>query len=220
MKSLLLFLLSGLSCTAIAQGSKLSGKYLYTFPDGNGMTLSFNDGFFTKHTGGHMVSTTSKGTYQFKENKLVLNLEKGVNPDTSLYKIKEKNDINTGSITMTIHVTDYSNKMPFSFAYCTFRDKDYKPLIIIHTDSLGKANMNINDFRLFHTLSIDYLGYERVDILLSKYINQSIEIEVSLKPQNNYYIEEGKESYKVEKLTAKELILISDGGERMVFKKI
>ncbi|MGB4774856.1 MAG: hypothetical protein WBP45_06775 [Daejeonella sp.] len=222
MKKIAVILIYSFLIIKTGQAQVLNGKYIQQQYSEYGNIFNFESNRFTDTTFLHMDNKiVGKGTYKFKNNQLILNYEHIPNQDSSRYILAKKKtktrDI--GQIFIKVYDAEDNNK-PLYFAFCGLKDNQDNLLVAFYSDTLGKANISIYNSKIFKTLSITCLGYNTVSIPVSQIMGTNTDLTVFLKFQTTQYLNKSKIVYTIEKLTLKELVLITKEKTRIRFKKI
>lgn len=193
---------------SVCEAQNLQGSYQEKRFAGEGTRiLIFNKGHFKELYTYDLQTKLGYGSFNFKNNDLILNYEQFPNQEASSYELVVLRPSSNSNIELEIFDAD---SIPM---YGVFGCRDLKnnALNIISTDKNGIGNMTILDNQNIGYFTIDYIGYHRISIPIKRLKHKQVKIKAYLKSQKNYYIEPSIETYKVVKKFNKQLILNKKG---------
>jgi len=178
-------------------------------------TITFNGTTFKEEISGDILKKLGFGSYNLKDNKLVLNYKNYPEQDTSKYDIIYLNQSPHSNIDISIFDLD---TIPL---IANYGNRDVRDLVInmVSTDKNGKGNLLVFDNKTVGYFVIDCIGYHRISIPINRLMYNSVAIKAYLSPQKNYYIDKTTKVFKIIKTNEKKLIL-NDGQTSYIFEKL
>ncbi|GAA4211387.1 hypothetical protein GCM10022289_40380 [Pedobacter jeongneungensis] len=85
--------------------------------------------------------------------------------------------------------------------------------------SEGKTSLRVDRSQRIQYFTVDFIGYNRVIIPFSRFLQKRSDLFVDLKPQRNMIEPPHKEVYSVAKSDRDNLILINSQGREFLFTK-
>lgn len=158
-----------------------------------------------------------EGTYEFKNNKLLLHYTKALNKDSSSYKLKSTDKFsNEYSGVVTIKVM--ADSVPYP-ATVTFVDSVGKPIAGVETDSQGNAVATVYNSTAAKQISVAVVAFETVKIPISSLTRKISDLQVNMKMQTkNIFKPAGTVEYQVVK-TSKDKLVLQVSGKQLIFTK-
>lgn len=178
-----LYFLTGLLLfTSQISAQVLSGAYQQKSLN-NEITINFNGNRFHQVYNDNIIGKTeSGGTYKIRGKKLVLNFENSTKSDTSTYVLKLNKINNSTIVQLDIRVFDVANNnKPFASAFCALNNFENKMVALYITDTIGKAHLSLYDSKIFKSIVLGSIGYNSVEIPISKIMGNNAFLNVFLK---------------------------------------
>ncbi|MGN7987926.1 hypothetical protein ACTJKC_11335 [Pedobacter sp. 22226] len=207
----ILLLITGISF------AQIKGTYIYSAGvDAGTRTLTFNGSGFTDRSTGHVSGKYGEGSFRMDNDHLYLNYFKLEDKDSSTYKINTGKELYGYTY---IFVQAFDGKIPMNGVQVALRDGEFNIVFAADSMSEGKTSLRVDQSQKIQYFTVDFIGYNRVIIPFSKFLQKRSDVFVDLKPQRTMIEPPRKEIYSVVKSDRDNLILINSQGAEFLFTK-
>ncbi|MFD0939937.1 lipocalin family protein [Pedobacter boryungensis] len=217
---ILYFIIGLFLFTSQINAQVLSGTYQQKLLN-NEIKITFNgNNFYQIYLDDNIGRTEGYGTYKIENGKLILNFENSKTIDSSKYVLKLSKINNPSILQFSIKVFDIANNnKPFPSAFCALNNFENKMVALYITDTIGKAQLSLYDSKIFKSVVIGSIGYNSVEIPISKIMGNNVVLNVFLNEQGaQNFQKQTVIYYDILKKSNKELILKSKEGKKLNLK--
>jgi len=209
--TVILFLTTGISF------AQIKGTYVYSAGvDAGTRTLTFNGSGFKDQSTGHVSDKYGEGSFRIDNDHLYLNYFKLEDKDSSTYKINTSNELYGYT---RIFVQAFDGKTPMNGVQVALRDGEFNIVFAADSMSEGKTSLRVDKAEKIQYFTVDFIGYNRIIIPFSRFLQKRSDVFVDLKPQRTMIEPPRTEAYKVVKSDHNNLILINSQGREFLFTK-
>lgn len=181
--------------------------------------ISFKENVFTYKKESELDSIHGTGKFKIKAAKLILNFDHSLYEKISAYKILDKTILTTTGrasfVDMKVFDVENDSK-PFYGAFILLQG-EFGNIAQFFTDSLGKIEFFIWDVNVIKSISVDFMGYERVTIPVHDLIRQKVIISCYLGLAKQQGADSSVIEYRIQDITNKGFILTDDDGHHYIF---
>jgi hypothetical protein len=182
MKKIICLFLLLLSCVVI-KAQLLSGRYVSLC--GSQFVFKDNTYTFTQFISSDVDSEKTisrighRGYFEIQNKVLNLKLAYWADTDSSTYISKLDKSLNDSILYVNMQIRDkWQNTLPY--VTCVLKDFDEQLPLSLISDSLGKISFRLSKPKLFKSIIIIDPDHERLEIPISKFIGQQVNLQISL----------------------------------------